>query len=270
MDNYRGNGYREELVLLCENSTEGILSAVYEAYSRRLDHNTTYIGSQADNYRLFAKYEQVETDPRKVQVVLKTLRREFREEDIWQLSYALAAEDTEKGQAVYRTIVEGRYQRYKRGCPCGLFDDLKNPHIHKTFALARRTWNELHHLQGFLRFEETKNGILFARIGPKSNVLPFLSIHFADRFPMENFVIYDEPRHLFSVHPAGKNWYLLQEDQEEEIQVQWERSEREQDYQELFRYFCHKITIKERKNEKLQNNMLPLRFREYMTEFEKK
>ncbi len=270
MDNYNGNTYKEELVLLCEDSAEGILSAVYEAYSRRLNHNTTYIGTEEENYRLFARYEQVKTDPAKVQVVLKTLRREFREKDIQQLDYALASEDKEKGQSIYRTIVAGRYQRYQRGYPCGLFDDLKNPYIHKTFTLARNTWNELHHLQGFLRFEEMESGILFARMGPKNNVLPFLSIHFTDRYPMENFVIYDEPRRLFSVHPAGKEWYLLQENTSEEIQGQLKKSEREQDYQELFRYFCHKIAIKERKNEELQKGMLPLRFRNYMTEFGKK
>ena len=44
-------------------------------------------------------------------------------------------------------------------------------------------------------------------------------------------------------------------------------SKEEAGYQELFRYFCHKIAIKERQNDKLQKSMLPLRFRPYMTEF---
>ena len=38
-------------------------------------------------------------------------------------------------------------------------------------------------------------------------------------------------------------------------------------YQELFRLFYHTIAIQERKNDKLQKGMLPLRFREYMVEF---
>lgn len=266
MENCKG-----ETVLLCENSTEGILSAVYEAYHRRLKHRSTYVETEGGegNYRLFAGYERIETDSGKVRTVLQTLRREFREEDVLWLDYALAAAEPERGQAVYRTIVEGRYQSHENGRRCGLFDDLKNPYIHKTFTLARRTQNELLHMKGFLRFEETENHVLYARIGPGSHILPFLSGHFADRFPMENFVIYDEKRGLFSVHPAGGDWYLVKGDKEGELERALAQSGKEREYQELFRHFCKTIAIEERRNEKLQTNMLPLRFREYMTEFHK-
>lgn len=262
---------KEARVLVCENSPEGILSGIYEAYHRGISHENTYIETANSSYRLFASYEQIKTDSAKVQTVLKTLRREFYEEDILWLDYALASEDEERGQAVYRTIATGRYRMHREGHKCGLFDDLKNPYVHKAHTLARRTLNELHHLKGFLRFEEMENGVLFARIGPKSNILPFLSIHFTDRFPMENFVILDETRELFSVHPAGGNWYLLHNSTlYEEMKETLTTAEREADYQELFRYFCHKIAIKERENKDLQRNMLPLRFRDYMTEFGKK
>lgn len=261
------DNYNQEVVLLCENSTEGILSAVYDAYRKRLNHNTTYIETGEETYRLFARYEKVETQQSKVSCVLKTLNQEFRKEDIAWLEYALASEEKDIGQAVYRTISAGRYQLRVRGKSCGLFDDLKNPYIHKTFSMARMTLNEAHRFKEFLRFEEMENGILFAKIVPKCNILSFLSRHFADRFPMEDFVIYDEARNLYSVHPSGKNWYLVHGNGEENNLNQ---SEREQDYQELFRHFCHKISIKERENLKLQTSMLPLRFRKYMPEFDKK
>lgn len=261
------DNYNQEVVLLCENSTEGILSAVYDAYRKGLNHNTTYIETGTDTYRLFARYEKVETNPRKVNSVLKTLHQEFREEDMVWLEYALASREEDIGQAVYRTICAGRYQIRRKGKDCGLFDNLKDPYIHKTFSMARTTVNELHHFREFLRFEEMEDGILFAKIVPKCNILSFLSRHFADRFPMENFVIYDESIDLYSVHPAGKNWYLVHGNGEENSLRQ---SEREQDYQELFRHFCHKISIKERENLKLQTSMLPLRFRKYMPEFDKK
>ena len=47
-----------------------------------------------------------------------------------------------------------------------------------------------------------------------------------------------------------------------------EETRGEELYAELFRHFCKRITIKERKNLELQRNMLPLYFREYMTEFQ--
>ena len=80
-------------------------------------------------------------------------------------------------------------------------------------------------------------------------------------------MIYDEGRGLFGVHPAGKDWYLLQDKELRMQQEQLQYSEEEMQYRELFRHFCHKIAIKERKNLELQRNLLPLRFREYMIEF---
>ena len=124
-----------------------------------------------------------------------------------------------------------------------------------------------HHLLGFVRFEELENGILFTRIAPKNNVVIFLMPHFADRFPAENFMIYDEKRELYGIHPSGKHWYLAQGKEFASKRTEWQLSDREQQYQELFRYFCHKIAIKERENKELQRNMLPLRFQEYMVEF---
>ena len=175
---------------------------------------------------------------------------------------ALAAEDEEKAQAVYRTIVEGL--RCKVG-PGHLFDNLARNEIHKAFALARGVNTEVGHQIQFLRFQELESGILYSRIGPKNDVLAFIMPHFADRLPIEHFVIYDEKRNVFGIHPAGRQWYLLRG---EEADVQPRYSEEELQYQELFRQFCHTITIEERRNRKLQQNMLPLRFREYMVEFQ--
>ena len=38
-------------------------------------------------------------------------------------------------------------------------------------------------------------------------------------------------------------------------------------YRDLWKTFYQAIAIEERKNPKLQRNMMPLRYREYMTEF---
>ena len=72
------------------------------------------------------------------------------------------------------------------------------------------------HLKGFTRFSELENGVLYSKISPKNNILAFLMPHFVDRFPMENFMIYDERRNLFGIHPAQRDWYLIQNDSNEE------------------------------------------------------
>lgn len=250
-------------VYQCEDSLEGIFTAVYNAYEDRSDINDTLISITQELY-LFAEYIPVETDQRKALKVINTLRRRFGEGDYMSICMALASSDAEKAQCVYRTIVLGLD---KNTLPGHLLDNLADNSVNRVFSLARGANNEYLHLRGFTRFAELEQGILYSKIGPKNNVLTFLMPHFADRFPMENFILYDEKRELFGIHPAGKEWFLVKESGEEFQEENLKYSEREQEYQQLFRYFCKKIAIESRENTDLQQNMLPLRFREYMAEF---
>lgn len=59
-----------------------------------------------------------------------------------------------------------------------------------------------------MRFEERNENLLTARIQPKSNVLPVLAAHFADRLQPENWIILDTIRRFAAIHPAGKPYFL--------------------------------------------------------------
>ena len=249
-------------VYVCEDSLEGVFTGIYRAYEERRDHGETYF-SLTDEPMLFAEYVEVEPDRQRTLKVIKTLQRRFGEDDYVTLCKALASEDPEKAQAVYRTVVNGLQGSIRPG---HLFDNLAEDNVYKAFSLARGTGREICHLQGFVRFQELEKRILYSVIGPKNNVLTFLMPHFADRLPQENFVLYDDKRNLFGIHPAGRQWYLLQG--EEAAASVLRLSEKEEQYQELFRQFCQTIAIRERRNLQLQRNMLPLRFREYMMEFQ--
>ena len=124
-------------------------------------------------------------------------------------------------------------------------------------------------MKQFLRFRELERGILYAENQPKNHVLPYLMVHFADRFPQEDFAIRDIGRGLLGVHPAGGEWYLTDSRELLEALGQAALSSREMAYEELFCWFCHKIAIKERRNISLQNQMMPKRFQKYTIEFAK-
>lgn len=251
------------IVYRCEDTLESIFTAIYNAYEEKRDHGDTFISLDNELY-LFAEYVDVIADEEKAMKVIRTLNRQFGEHDYLWLCYALVTEVQDKAQAVYQTVVEGLKRKVARN---HLFDGLTGEYVNRAFALARGVNNECLHLKGFLRFQELENGILYAPIGPKNNVLTFLMPHFADRFPMENFMIYDEKRGLLGLHPAGREWYLVNHCENPKELPDFQLSREEEAYQELFRYFCRKIGIEERKNPELQRNMLPLRFREYMVEF---
>lgn len=249
-------------VYRCEDSLESIFTAIYQAYEEKRNHMDTCI-SLTNEPILFAEDVNVAPDQEKVNKVMRSLYRIFGEQDYMSLCMALASEDERKAQAVYRTVVDGLSAGRRAG---HLFDNLANDEVHRAFALARVVGREIDHLRGFVRFQELENGVLYARIDPKNNVTAFLMPHFSDRLPQENFMIQDGQRGIFAIHPAGKQWYLFYGG-EQETEFAFKISSEEQAYQELFQYFCHKIAIEERKNLKLQQNMLPLRFRKNMTEF---
>lgn len=255
----------EEKYLVCEDSLEGIFTGIYEAYALREPHEQLHIQiGEEENLRLFAVYIPVKADSAKAVKVSNTIYRELGEETYLAICHAIAGTDTDKGEAVYKTIVIGLGMRNKRQ----VMGNLANPYVHRVFELNRNSSNEIHRWKEFLRFQELENGIMFAKIGPKCDVVTFIMPHFADRLPLIDFIIYDETRGIFGVHPASKQWYLVT-DKELDLESLEKYSKEEEDYQELFYYFCHKIAIKERMNLKLQMNMLPLWYQEYMVEFGK-
>lgn len=255
----------EENILICEDSLEGILTAVYTAYEKHCSPERTGIQvSEEGNLRLFAVYEYVETDTEKSGKVLRTLRRRFGGEGCGTICQALASVEEGKATAVYRTIVKGLCLPR----PESVLLRYADPDVRTVQKLKCNVWNEMHHLFGFLRFRELQSGILFSEISPKNNITSYLAEHFSDRLPMEHFVICDCGRGLFAVHEAGKRWFLVQNADFDRSAVR--ESDDEVVCQELFRHFCHKISVEARENKTLQRGMMPLRFRPYMTEFDGK
>lgn len=253
----------ETTVLCCEDSLEGILTAVYEAYEKKLHPDTTRLQMQScTELQLFSVYEAVTPNKEKTQKVIRTIRREFGEEVYYQICQILVSHKEEKADVVYHTIACGLKMKNKTQ----LFRNLSDSFVCRAFEISRTVNNEIHRHIEFLRFKELENKILFAKIGPKNNILTFLTPHFADRLPQENFVIYDETHQLVSIHPKGKEFVITGADGLDK-RIYEAYSQKEKEYQALFRYFCEKISIKERENQKLQRQMLPLRFRDYMVEF---
>lgn len=259
----------EEYVLICEDSMEGILTGVYEAYrfkkNRSIEsHDRIHLAtSKPDVYRFFTEYHRIGTDHTKAEKVTDTIIRQLGDESYYRLSMAMVSCFEDKADAVYHTIVLGLSTHDRN-----ITDRLQDDYVQRAFQYGRAANNELGHLREFLRFSELQNGMLYAKIDTKHQILPFLMPHFADRLPAENFIIYDENADVFGLHPSFKQWYILQGVEFDEGRLHF--SETEEAYQELFRCFCDSIAIEARINPKLQMNMLPKRFRPNMTEFRQK
>lgn len=244
----------EEFYLICEDSLEGVFTGIYNAYLMKKPHSRIHIcvGAQ-ENYRLFAVYEDCPAQENKAAKVAGTILREFGQEAYLSICRALASAEADKGEAVYKAVVTGFSMRRRRE----LMGNLADPYVRRVFELARFTANEAHYHVEFLRFRELQNGILYAPIGPKNNLITFIVPHFADRLPLENFVIHDDVRDILAVHPRGRDWFLTSLQDGMELNNHC-FSRGEEEYSELFYHFFHTIAIEERRSYELQRGMLPL------------
>lgn len=255
-----------EIYLFCENSLAGIFSGIYQAYLLKRPFETIHVMTEdpalADYPRLFSEEQIVPVNMENAMKVERTLRRVMGREGYYHLCLAIISYDDRKADAVFHTVVSAVTDRLGQK----VFQKLTDPYIQKTYKLGRRTANELHHYQGFLRFSENDKGILMAEYEPENNLTLYLMPHFADRFPCENFLIYDRKRKICGIHEKQKKWFLAEKiDLDSEFEKLSYGAEAQ--YEELFRLFVETIAIKERENPDLQKNNLPLRYRQYMIDF---
>lgn len=254
-------------VFLCENSPDGIFTGIYEAWGSGAGHKNLRLEIEENiNYELFAEYINVNTDGVKAGKVARTIRKRLGEMVWHDIFQAALADEAGKAEAIYQTVVIGLdITRGREGAAERLMENLKEPCIFQVFSLSRAVGHEAHRYLGFVRFREMKGGFLFAEISPSAQVLPLIGDHFENRYPKENFVIYDSRHGVYLVHRADQPWVLFWGEKLNSETLK--ETEGELFYASLWRCFVDTIEIKERKSERLQKQLLPLKFRRYMTEY---
>ncbi|MBR1743147.1 MAG: TIGR03915 family putative DNA repair protein [Lachnospiraceae bacterium] len=255
----------------CEDSIDGILSAIYEAGISRYGHKYIRIEPQiegaANNYILFSEYVMVETDAKKAEKVARAVRTKISQRAYQYMMYAVSSDAADRGDAAYQFLTYG-FSMGDKVC-----DSLGLPPVKRVFELQRAVGNEAHFSLEFLRFKEVWENprLMLAVFEPKNRVLPSVMEHFRDRFSGEFFIIFDKTHKEAGIHlpesMAGKQSMEIRLLSKEEVVALEKMGEKEEDYPELWKTFFHAIAIEERKNEKLQKNLMPLHYRKYVTEF---
>lgn len=249
---------------ICTETMTGILSAVYDAWKAdRTDNECGIVFWKNVQQEMFCRYFEVREDEKKANSVRKMIWKYMGEEAYLAIGKALLSDDREKGTAVLHVMLEAR----KLSDAYQIMGHLSHPAVRKVFELSRNVDREMHAWKGFLRFQEMEKGFLYAEFSPKNMVLPGIADHFADRFPMEDFVIYDNTHSSFLLHPRKKQW-LIVTDEEKKWEIPGAYSEKEKEWQRLWKTFNESATIRERENRKLQQINMPLRYRKKMTEMQ--
>ena len=251
-------------IYVCGDSITGLFSGIYDAWKEGKTEDEcgiAFLGSV--EAELFCEYVEVEETEHKAAAVEKLIRRHLGQKSYWDIYHAALSEDKEKGNAILGTMLAAR----KIPDSTRIMEHLGHPKVEKVFELSRSVGGEAHNYKGFLRFRELENGVLYAEITPKNQVLTCIAPHFSDRLPLENWMIYDKTHRMFVVHEAKKKWVLVW-DEGVDLSISDRISEKEKEYANLWKSFCKTIAIKERTNPRCQLQHLPLRYRPDMVEWD--
>ncbi|NLK04598.1 MAG: DNA metabolism protein [Clostridiales bacterium] len=253
-------------IFVCENSIDGIFTAIYQAWSSGYGHANVKIEEECEkntysNIQLFSDYIHVKTNIEQALMVSRSIKTKISLQ-VYEMVCRVALSNYQgKGDLIYRFLVLGFH------IGKDIIGHLSNEIVNKIFKINRYVNNEVHHLLGFIRFTEQDNGVLASIIHPKNNILSLVTPHFVDRLPKEKFIILDGDRGLCSIYIPKKPWVLAEVPVMDSYSYDKDIANGDDEYQDLWKIFFDSIAIKERINPKLQRNNLPIRFRRDMTEF---
>lgn len=247
-------------IYLCEDTPDGIFTAIYDTWTVHISNDQLFIRvEKGHEFEFFVEYIYVQTDPEKAVKVARSVEKQLGREAYDMMFAASLSHEADKGDIIYHFLKLGFQvgrtvtQMHSEEAVCRLFE------------LKRNVWNEAHYTKEFLRFHETEEGILLARINPRNQVLPLVADHFSDRFPEEHFVILDEIHEMGLFHEKGRQWYMVPLDIDILNEIWKHRGSSE--YEQLWKTFFKTISIKERENYKCQRTNCAIRYRDYMLEF---
>ena len=150
------------------------------------------------------------------------------------------------------------------------YKNLLDDHSFELYQTARKVSLEIRRLQGFVRFQETTDGLFFAAIEPDHDIVSLLAPHFARRYGSQPWVIYDRRRDKGIFYKKPKMHEITLTDKQFNTFTgdihQQVKSEEEDLYRSLWKAYYKAINIPERKNTRLMMRLMPRRYWKYLPE----
>lgn len=241
------------MIYLHDGTFNGLLTCVYAHY---YDKEAEGIYSERTyELSLVDEKKRLETDIEKAKKVYNAIMTKISDEAMSHVYHTFLSSDYHKDCYLLRYLQLGFKMGYKI--------DYHRTHqdvimVHK---LSAKVAKERHLFLGTLRFQEVGKG-LYAPLAPDHDIIELLASHFADRLKQEQFIIHDRKRNKAVIYNT-KAWFITEFTYEEEVKV----SEREKQFQDMWKGYFEHISIKERENLRLQRQFVPVRYRQHIVEF---
>ncbi|MCK7515217.1 MAG: TIGR03915 family putative DNA repair protein [Desulfobacterales bacterium] len=163
------------LVFLSDGTFEGLLTAIFEAYARKVE--PVQIRPRAGHRpSLFESCVEIACDPDKAERVWRGLKRHLGSEVRSQIHQAYLTGEPDVETLIYRRIRLALPHRGKSA-------DAEAPAICLAIErLSQKVRREAHRMKGLVRFTKTEPDLFWAMINPRYDILPLVRRHFEKRY----------------------------------------------------------------------------------------
>jgi len=246
-----------------DNTFEGLLTLVFESYSRREFPDEILSGEGSQN-QLFASNIEITTDEQKA-------------ERVWNGIVARSSEDN--AHRIYRVFLSGlpdtpmllvNFIRIIIDSNSNQEMNFSLPVVVDVHKLHQKVCREAQRIHMFTRFQKTVEGSYYASFAPMYDVLPLCLPHFRDRFADQQWIIYDLKRNygfLYNLKTVERVVFddLKVNSQNGQLHTSL-LADDEKLFQKLWKQYFKSICIEERRNDKVHRQHLPQRFWKYLPE----
>jgi probable DNA metabolism protein len=252
---------KTEISFTYDGTFEGLLSCVFEAFEKKRFPQQIF---KQEVSQFFTENYHIETDEQKANRVVAGLRKKISKSAVQMLFTCWLSELEGIEMLLFNYICKA----FK--APKSIELNFADTDVLELSKIFRKVQREAERMRQFVRFQKTADDYFFAAIKPIYNVLPMVANHFEDRFADQQWVIYDIKRKFALYYNLKKTEIIQIEDLQIDFQTgklhQELLAEEELYFQSGWKQYLRSISIKERKNLRLQRQFMPKRFWNYLTE----
>ena len=251
-------------IYVYDGTFDGFLTVIFEIYSSK-QKPVQIISEHLWQSGFFETDVHISTDAAKSERVWNGIAKRSNKQVTRMFYLAFASELPDVEMTLYSYL-----EKLFADTTGTYYKNLLDDHSFELYQIARKVSFEIHRFHGFVRFQETSDGLFFAAIEPDHDIVSLLAPHFARRYGSQPWVIYDRRRDkgIFYKKPdiheitlTDKQFNTITGDI-----LQHVKSEDEDLYRSLWKAYYKAINIPERKNTRLMLRLLPRRYWKYLPE----
>jgi len=241
-------------VFVIDNDIDGLLSALFFSFTEKITPDEV-VDKKIYQPRLDAISMEVVSDKAKANRVKFALFKYGGDDVIAHLKVCMLSCDK---KSLTIAFLYAHFMLEKRKDTC---EFLSEKCVSDFSYTVQKVLHERHIVSGFLRFQESSNGVLYARYAPDNDITALLAPHFLRRLGATPFIIHDGKRNKIAIS-NGKSIKIEHTD----LPSNFCLSDNEENFVALWKRYFNKINIKERPHLKQQDSYFPRRYRKYCFE----